>query len=126
GGGICKQPCAFAHRGASFRSEAHASRGCARSQLRQNLLGPGKTASPCAAVAAALLYGPFQRGLDRRRGGVDVVAVEAQPRPQPQTVARAEPDRQYVLIGQQQARELLGLCGRYRNLITVLAGVTRA
>ena len=62
----------------------------------------GKSAGARAAVAAAFLHRPFQRGFDRRRRGVDVMAVKAKPGLQPQAVARAKPDRHTSLVGQQQ------------------------
>ena len=73
-----------------------------------------------------LLDRPLEPRLDRARRLVDVVAVEAKARLQPQRVARAEADRLHALLRQQQARQLLGLGGRNRNLEAVLAGVARA
>src|SRR4051812_21580444 len=47
-----------------------------------------------AALCAALLAdAPQQHRLDRRRRGVDVMAVEAEPGLQPERIARAESDR---------------------------------
>src|SRR5205809_4688434 len=42
---------------------------------------------------------------------------------EPQAVAGPEPDRQHVLVGQQRFGELLGLVGRDRNFVAVLAGI---
>src|SRR5438874_13012021 len=84
-----------------------------------------KTAGPDAATTAALLDRPFQRAFDRRGGGVDIVAIEAKACLQPQTVARAQPDRQHVTVRKQRFREPFGVLGRNRNLEPVLAGVAR-
>ena len=85
-----------------------------------------ETAGAGAAGAAALLDRPVQRGFDRRRGGVDVMAVEAEPGFQPQAVARAEPDRQHVADCRAAPRQRLGMSGRDGNLETVLAGIAGA
>eukprot|EP01034_Spumella_vulgaris_P041081 gene41080-50835_t len=55
--------------------------------LREHLVCSGET--PCAGASRAthLLDGPVQRGFRRRGGGVDVVAIQAQPGFQAQRVA---------------------------------------
>ena len=83
---------------------------------------PGKPPS----IAAPLLDRPGEAGFDRARGLVDVVAVEAEPRLEPQRVARAEPDRLHAVLRQQQLGEIRRLVGRDRDLEAVLAGVARA
>ena len=65
-------------------------------------------------------------GLDRIDGFVEFVAVEAEPGLEPERIARAEPDRRNVRLGQQQAREAFGLRRAERNLVAVLAGVAGA
>ncbi len=54
------------------------------------------------------------------------MAVKTKPGLEPETVARAEPDRQHVVVGQEHVGERLGLVSRNRNLKTVLAGVAGA
>ncbi len=95
-------------------------------KLRENLVRAGKTAGARAAGAAALLDRPFQRALDRRGRGVDVVAIEAKPGLEPQAVARAKPDRQHVAVVEQFRRQRFGVVGRNRNLKAVLAGIAGA
>ena len=95
-------------------------------EMSEDLFSAGKTAGAGAAGAAALLHRPFQRGLDRRGRGVDVVAVEAEPGFQPQAVAGAEADRHHVRVFQQRLGEALGIRSGHRNLKTVLAGIARA
>ena len=70
-------------------------------ELREDRVRAGKSAGTRAAFAAALLDRPFQRALDRRRLKVEIVAIEAKPGFQPQTVPRPEPDRQDRFIGEQ-------------------------
>ena len=123
---VGKQRRAFAHRRAALRPQADAAARRAVLKLRENLVRAGKAAGARAAVAAALLDRPFQRGLDRRGRGVDVVAVEAKPGLEPQAVARAKPDRQHVAVLEQRFRQPLGMLGRNRNLKAVLAGIARA
>ena len=53
------------------------------------------------------------------------MAVKTEPGLQPQTVARAKPDRQHVAAGEQRLRQAFGMLVRNRNLETVLAGVAR-
>ena len=66
---------------------------------------PGKPARPRAARPPRRLDRPLQRRLDRRRRPVDVAAVEAQPRLQPQRIARPEPHRHHPLRRQQPLRQ---------------------
>ena len=73
---------------------------------------PGKA----ALLAAALLDRPDQAGLDGRGGGVDVVAVEAKARFEPQRIARAEADGLHLRIGEQAcARASAASVGRGRR-----------
>ena len=58
-------------------------------ELAQNDVGAGETAF---ARAGACRCDQVEPGFDRRRGLVDVVAVEAEPGLEPQRIARAEPD----------------------------------
>ena len=95
-------------------------------QLGENSLGTGETAGAGAAAAAAFLDRPLQRGLDRRRGGVDVVSVKAEPGLQSQAVAGTEPDRPDLVMAEQRCREGFGMFGRDRNLKAILAGVAGA
>ena len=97
------------------------SRGALR-QLARMHGGAGKA----ALGAPPLADRPGEIGLDRGRGLVDVMAVEAQPRFEPQRIARAEADRHYLGLGQQPARESLGLARRQRNLEAILAGIPGA
>ena len=62
-----------------------------------------------AFLAAALLDRPVQAGLDGRRGGVDVMAIEAEPGFEAQRIARAEADRLDLRIGEKRAPELRGI-----------------
>src|SRR6202012_3851786 len=117
---------AFAHRRAALRPQADTASRSAAVELRQDGIGAEETTGTGAAAATALLHRPFQRAFDRRRRGVDIVAVQTKPGLEPQAVAGAEPDRLHRAIGQQPAGKLLGLIGRYRNLETVLAGIARA
>ncbi len=95
-------------------------------KLGKNSVRAGKAAGAGAALAAAVLDRPLQRGLDRRGRDGDIVAVEAKPGLEPQAVAGAKPDRQHVLMTQQRGGECFGLIGRNRNLKTVLAGIAGA
>ena len=60
---------------------------------------PGKSAASRRGASATAQPSPR---LDRRGRGVDVVAVEAQARLEPQRVARAEPGRLHLAARQQQ------------------------
>ena len=93
--------------------------------MRQLVLD-ARRAREAALDAAPLLHGPHEVGLDRARGLVDVVAVEAEARFQAQRVARAQPDGLDRVVTQQQLPEALGLLGCHRDLEAVLAGVARA
>ena len=64
-------------------------------------LGAGKA----ALGAPALLDRPGERRLDRIDRLVEFVAVEAEAGLEPQRIARAEPDRRDVGLGQEQAGE---------------------
>src|SRR6185503_13961175 len=97
----------------------------ARRALGDLLLDDGGTGE--AALRAALLAdAPQQHRLDRRRGGVDVMAVETEARLQAQRVAGTEPDRLHFRLGEQLARDGFRGIGRRRDLVTVAAGVARA
>ncbi len=118
----------LAHGHALARHQAHAAAGQQRGvvDLRQHLAGAGEAACPRAAGAPHLLDGPVQRGLGGRGGGVDVVAVEAQAGFQPQRIACAEADGLHLGLGQQRARQRLGLGGGHGDLEAVLARVAAA
>ena len=91
--GLAEQRRPGAHGSASLRPQTDpAARGPA-GELCQNDVGAGKPARTNAALAAGFRYRPFQGGLDQRRGGIDIAAVETQAGLEPQRVARAEPDR---------------------------------
>ena len=72
---------------------------------------------------AALADGPIQRRLNGRRGFIDIVPVEAQPRLEPQRIARAEADRFDLGLHQQRFRETGRGIRRHRDLEPVLAGI---
>ena len=91
----CRRACA------PGRRQARA--GCARA--------PGKPPSR----AAPLGDGEGQVGLDRRRGLVEVVAVERQPGLEAQRIARAEADRLHLRLGEQRARDRLGVASPARR-----------
>src|SRR3546814_13801656 len=74
-------------------------------------------------LPAPLLHRPDQVGFDRGGVLVEVMTVEAEARLQAQRVACAEPRRRHLGLRQQAPRELLGLLGRPRDLVAVLAGV---
>ena len=69
---------------------------------------PGKAAGALAAGAARLRDRPFQRRLDRRRRLIEIGAVQAEARLEPQAVARAEADRRDRGIAQQRLAQRLG------------------
>ena len=79
-----------------------------------------------ALGAAALGDRPGEIGLDRRGGLVDVVAVEAKPRLEPQRVARAEPGGLHLGLGEKAPRQARRGFARHGNLEPVLAGIARA
>src|SRR6202043_2844287 len=87
---------ALAYRRTALGPQPDAAARGASLKLRQDLVRARKTAGARAAIAAALLNGPFQRAFHRRRGGVDIVAIQAKPGLEPQAVARPQPDRQHL------------------------------
>ena len=92
-------------------------------ELVLDALGAGEA----ALDAAPLLDRPGEAGLDRARGLVDVVAVEAEAGLEPQRVARAEADRLHArpAASSSLARSAASF-GGHRDLEAVLAGVARA
>ena len=112
----------LARRRASVRPQSDAQPARSVRQRVPDALDAGKA----ALDATALLDRPCERRLDRVDALVEFVAVEAQPRLEPERVARAEPDRGDVGLGQQQAGQHLGARRRKRNLVAVLAGVAGA
>ena len=84
----------------------------------------------CAAeilcLLAALADGPEQIGFGRIARLVHVMAVKTQARFQPQTVARAKPDRQHFAFTQQRTGDRFGIRAFNRNLEPVLAGISGA
>src|ERR1700761_9394605 len=70
------EACTFAHRRTAFRLEADAAARRAVLELRKDDIGTRKPAGPRAALAAALLYRPFQRGLDRGRRRIEVMPIK--------------------------------------------------
>ena len=70
-----------------------------------DLFGGGKILVDLAALAD----GPDEIGFDRIDRLVDVVAVEAEPRFEPQAVARAQADGQNFRLAQQRAGDALGI-----------------
>jgi hypothetical protein len=94
-------------------------------ELRQHRVGAGEAAGARAARAAHLLHRPVQGGLDRRGGGVDVVAVQAQAGFQAQRVARAQAHGLDLGLCQQGTRQRFGLVV-HRDLEAVFAGVAAA
>src|SRR5476651_2435090 len=80
-----------------------------------------------AALHAALLADtPQQHGLDRSRGGVDVMAVQAEACLETQRVTGAEADRFHFRLSQQLSRDGLGSICRSGDLVAVAAGVAGA
>src|SRR3954469_19691700 len=63
---------------------------CALGDLLPDHRGAGEAAPSRSICAAFLADAPQQAGLDRRRGGVDVVAPEAKPGLETQRIACAE------------------------------------
>ena len=92
---------AFARRSAVVRADADAAARRRFGQLAQDTRGAGEAAFGSAPLADR----PGEPGLDRARRLVDVVAVEAQPGLEPQRIARAEPDRRDLGLGQQRLRQ---------------------
>ena len=91
-----------------------------------DLLLDDRGAGEAALHAALLADAPQQARLDRRGRGVDVVAVEAEAGLEAQRIARAQPDRLDLRLGQQLARDRIGGVGRRRDLVAVAAGIARA
>src|SRR6202011_5812546 len=92
---------AFARRHAPLGPQSDAQAARAVAQLGEHALGRPGAALP----APALLDRPGEAGFDRRGAGVDVVAVEAQPRFEPQRVARTEADRLHLAVAGQALRD---------------------
>src|SRR6185295_17259286 len=82
--------CAFAHRRTFGADQADALSLRAAAELALDRRRARVAAGTVAAGSAHFLDRPGQAGFDRRRGRVDLVAVEAQARLQAQRVARAE------------------------------------
>ena len=91
-----------------------------------NLLLDDGSAGEAALRAAVLADAPQQARFDRRRGGVDVVAVEAKARLEAQRVARAQANRLDLRVGEKLAGDGVGGVGGRRDLEAVAAGVARA
>ena len=81
---------------------------------------PGKPTS----FAPPLLDRPDQTRLDRRGRRVDIVAVQAKASLEAQGIARSEPDRADLRVGEQRPPEGDRSVGLDRNLKAVLARVT--
>src|SRR5690606_12036444 len=96
---------AFAGRRAAFGPDA----GQLAADAVSELLLYDRRAGKAAFLAAALRDRPVESGLDRRRRGVDVVAVQAEAGLEAQGIARAESDRLHFRLAQQPAGEVLGL-----------------
>src|SRR5690606_37361696 len=91
-------------------------------ELTENRFGAGEPAFRAPALADR----PGKPRLDRRRRLVDVLAVQAQARLEPQRVAGAQASRLDLGLGEQTARQRLHVCGGHRDLEPVLAGVAGA
>ncbi len=113
---------ALAHRLAAVDREADAPAARAFGELCEDDRGPGKA----AVGAPPLRHREGQPGLDRGRVGGQVVAVERQPGLEPQRVARAQPDRPHLGLGEEGFGEGFGAGGGKRHLEAVLASVARA
>ena len=113
---------AVARRRAALQPEADA---LARRPVGERRLN-ARRAGKAALDAPPLLDRPGEPGLDRIDRLVELVAVEAQARFEPQRIARAEADRRDLRIGQQPPREGFRLVGGQRDLESVLAGVAGA
>src|SRR3990167_7455520 len=87
---------------------------------------PAPAPPPCAARFSGLLDRPDQPCLDRRGGCVDVMAVKAKPRLQPQAVPRAKADGRHLGLIQQRTGQSPRLRVRHRDFKPVLAGIARA
>ena len=113
---------AVAGRRLAVEDDADAQPRRAVGELAGDAIGAGKA----ALGAPALGDGEAEIGLDRRRGLVDVVAVEAEAGLEPQRIAGAEADRQHLRLGEERAGEGLGMVGLHRDLEAILAGVAGA
>ena len=83
-------------------------------------------AGKAAFHATALLDRPGERRLDGIDALIELVAIEAEPRLEPERVAGAEPDRGDAKLSQKEARKHVGARPGKRDLVPVLAGVARA
>ena len=89
-----------------------------------DFVAPGKPPSRAPPVQRTFWIAQFSAGFDRRGGGVDVAAIQAQAGFQPQRVARAQADRLDLGLGQQQPRQRLGVLTLLdRDFEAVFAGV---
>lgn len=113
---------AFTRRQFAFDAQADALRGCAVQQLAEDALGTRKA----ALHLATLRDGEGEVGLDRRRGGGKIVAVERQAGFEAQRIAGAEADRLHLGLREERARDGLRMVRRDRNLESVLTRVARA
>ena len=84
--------------------------------------GPGES----TLGTAALVDSEGEPGHHRCDRAVEIVAVERQPRLEPQRIAGAEADRLHPFVGNQPVGDRLGGDRRHRNLEAVLAGIARA
>jgi hypothetical protein len=89
-------------------------------------VAPGKPPARAPPALASLLHRPFESCLDGCRGGVDVVAVEAEAGFEAQRVTGAEADRLDVGMLEQALGDVLGHVGWNRDLVAVLAAVAGA
>src|ERR1043166_647375 len=112
----------FARRHAPLGPQPDAQAARAVAQFGKHALGARKS----AFLAPALLDRPGESGFDRRGAGVDVVAVEAEPRLEAQRVARAEADRLHLAVAEQALGDRAHAVRLDGNLIAVLAGVAGA
>src|SRR5438477_205637 len=113
---------ALAGRDAALGLEADPRTGGTVAQFRKDARGARKA----AGLAAALLDRPGEPRLDRRGRRVDVVAVQAQPGLEAERVARAEPDRFDVRMGQQAFHDGAQAGGFDGDFEAVLAGIAGA
>src|SRR5439155_20807394 len=113
---------AFARRSAAFGTDADPPGRRAVDGVAHDLLRARKI----LGFLAALADGPHQAGFCRVAGLVDVMAVEAKPRLQPEAVARAQSDGQHFAFTQEGASHPLGIGAFQRYLETILAGIAGA
>ena len=114
---------AFARRRAAFGLDADA---LARSALRQSRGAMRVGADEAAFAAPPLADRPDEVGLDRARRLVDVMAIEAEARLEPQRIAGAEPDRLDLGSASRGLHQLRRILGGDRDLEAVLAGIAGA